>query len=229
MVDYEYCQSTLKAQFVKDFTQKNALSKLMTDSRWTDRSECFSYFWNMSNINNFLTNVQNNNEQQPDIYDTWNNETWRYDNGIVDLSIEDSITLAWIYTWAWHNAATETTSTTESNSDYFSEIWNFFHTARHRTKLIIILLLIFLILKKLLTVLFRRGYAFLNHNRMIYLKILVPRWDSKVDREQAKEVAKDMKEKIGRMTQVYTSLNKLWKLTFLDKIYYKLCLESCQV
>jgi len=30
-----------------------------------------------------------------------------------------------------------------------------------------------------------------------------------MDREQAKEIAKDMKEKIGRMTQVYMNMSKL--------------------
>ena len=36
------------------------------------------------------------------------------------------------------------------------------------------------------------------------MKIMLPRGDSKSDREVAKELAKDMKEKISRMSQVYS-------------------------
>jgi flagellar basal body-associated protein FliL len=39
-------------------------------------------------------------------------------------------------------------------------------------------------------------YDVLNKNRIIYMKIMLPRADSKADREVAKELAKDMKEKI---------------------------------
>jgi hypothetical protein len=44
---------------------------------------------------------------------------------------------------------------------------------------------------------------------MIYLKILQTRGDSKTDREANRELAKDMKEKISRMSQVYNNLYKL--------------------
>jgi hypothetical protein len=43
---------------------------------------------------------------------------------------------------------------------------------------------------------FRYGYAFLNSHRLLFLKVLLPRGDGKNDREQEKELAKDMKEKI---------------------------------
>jgi uncharacterized membrane protein YhhN len=43
---------------------------------------------------------------------------------------------------------------------------------------------------------FRYGYAFLNSHRLVFLKVLLPRGDGKSDREQEKELAKDMKEKI---------------------------------
>jgi hypothetical protein len=42
----------------------------------------------------------------------------------------------------------------------------------------------------------RYGYAFFNSHRLIFLKVLLPRGDGKSDREQEKELAKDMKEKI---------------------------------
>lgn len=39
-------------------------------------------------------------------------------------------------------------------------------------------------------------YDVMNAGRVVYLKVLLPRGDSKLDREQSKELAKDMKEKI---------------------------------
>jgi hypothetical protein len=39
-------------------------------------------------------------------------------------------------------------------------------------------------------------YDVLNAKRMEYFKIILPRGDSKNDREREKELAKDMKEKI---------------------------------
>ena len=43
----------------------------------------------------------------------------------------------------------------------------------------------------------------------MYLKITLPRNDSKQDRDQEKEIAKDMKEMIGRMAQVFHNMHKL--------------------
>jgi len=39
-------------------------------------------------------------------------------------------------------------------------------------------------------------YDVMNISRLVYLKILLPRGDDKISKEQSKEVAKDMKEKI---------------------------------
>lgn len=43
----------------------------------------------------------------------------------------------------------------------------------------------------------------------MYLHIVLPRGDDKISREQEKDVAKDMKEKLARMGQVYEALHKL--------------------
>jgi hypothetical protein len=52
-------------------------------------------------------------------------------------------------------------------------------------------------------------YDVLNANRIVYLKVILPRNDAKSDREQEKDIAKDMKEKIGRMSQVFHNAHKL--------------------
>ncbi|USN54516.1 MAG: hypothetical protein H6765_08425 [Candidatus Peribacteria bacterium] len=65
-------------------------------------------------------------------------------------------------------------------------------------------------------------YDVLNAKRMVFMKVLVPRGDSKADRDMQKELAKDMKEKIARMSQVFRSLHKLGHLTVVDNILRKI-------
>lgn len=61
-------------------------------------------------------------------------------------------------------------------------------------------------------------YDVFNSRRIIYLKILLPRGQSKLDREQEKELAKDMKEKIGRMGQVFHNFHKIGGLSLKENI-----------
>jgi len=53
-------------------------------------------------------------------------------------------------------------------------------------------MLFFIIVRNML----RFFYDVFNAGRIIYLKVLLPRGQSKLDLEQEKELAKDMKEKI---------------------------------
>jgi len=193
MISSQECRDLIKTQFQKDFNQKENLSQLMTNSRWENRTECFWYFGNMWNLQNYLTNIQNNN--------------YNADSNITN-SKDDSL----------QQNAVHTSANVSSNQDdgwWFSNFWIF-------SIYIILSIFVILIFNKLLRYTLRWGYVFLNYNRMVYMKILVPRWDSKVDREQSKELAKDMKEKIGRMSQVYLNLHKLGRLSFRDKIMYKI-------
>ena len=59
-------------------------------------------------------------------------------------------------------------------------------------------------------------YDVLNARRMVYVRIVLPRGDDKISREQARDVAKDMKEKISRMGQVFDSLHKLGQSSFYE-------------
>lgn len=61
-------------------------------------------------------------------------------------------------------------------------------------------------------------YDIFNARRLIYLKVLSPRGQSKLDREQDKELAKDMKEKIGRMSQVFHNFHKVGDLSTKESI-----------
>ena len=65
-------------------------------------------------------------------------------------------------------------------------------------------------------------YDVFNSGRIIYLKILLPRGQSKLDLEQEKELAKDMKEKIWRMAQVIHNMHKIGYLSMRDNFMRKL-------
>lgn len=69
--------------------------------------------------------------------------------------------------------------------------------------------MLILVIGKLLSKAMELIYDIANANRMVYLKIMLPRGEGKVDREENKELAKDMKEKIGRMGQVFANISKL--------------------
>jgi len=64
-------------------------------------------------------------------------------------------------------------------------------------------------------------YDVFNASRVEYLKVVMPRSDSKADREKQKELAKDMKEQISRMSQVFSSIHKLWELSVVDNVLRK--------
>jgi len=61
-------------------------------------------------------------------------------------------------------------------------------------------------------------YDVLNKHRMVYFKVIMPRLDTKADREREKDIAKDMKEKIWRMAQVFRWVHKMWSLSVWDSI-----------
>ena len=61
-------------------------------------------------------------------------------------------------------------------------------------------------------------YDVLNKHRMKYIKIIMPRLDTKADREREKDISKDMKEKIWRMAQVFRWIHKLGSLSVIDSI-----------
>lgn len=78
----------------------------------------------------------------------------------------------------------------------------------------VLLFLFFKFLRKIISFF----YDVFNANRVLYLKVILPRNDAKSDREQEKEIAKDMKEKIGRMAQVFHNVHKLGDLSTKDTL-----------
>ena len=62
----------------------------------------------------------------------------------------------------------------------------------------------------------RLGYEILMSGRLIYMKVTLPRADSKLDKER--ETKKDFKEKVGIMTVFYKSVHNLTQSSAFDTI-----------
>ena len=211
MSNLEKCQDLLKDQFLKDFWQEKNISKLMNDAWATDKVKCLKEFWSVSKISNFVSNLKNTEEQgsiSPDDY-IWiddnvsNTHNVGWEENVVDVQdFENQQTQLPI--WNLANSWTQVVS-------WLKTLWNWL-------LLIIVISLSIVIVIKLIKYILRWGYAFLNNDRLMYMKVIAPRWDSKTDREQSKDIAKDMKEKVSRMSQVLSNIHDVGGLSFSDRL-----------
>ena len=193
------CIQMLHDQFVSGwFSQIKNITKLMTDSWWQEnKSECNSYFDGISDIKSIL--------------DWWVETEKEWVVGAVKQNINwetfDNKIVASVQSISWDNI--------------FNNPWEIFHILWIIGKWIVIwfaLIILFCFFIRLLKIFLRYFYWFCNAHRIIFLKVLLPRWDGKSDREQEKEIAKDMKEKIGRMSQVLWNLHKMNEVSTYEKM-----------
>ena len=195
-ITQENCTKALHDQFIHGgFSQIDNVSKLMTSARWSDKDACFAQFNNsVVSIKNTLNTRMETEQEQ---------------------------------------IATESKNQTkqENKSDLIASVWSIsfdkmtWEDILHTLSIVgqwflisffgLILLWIFI---KMFRRFLRYAYAFCNSHRIIFLKVLLPRWDAKSDREQEKEIAKDMKEKIWRMSQVLWNLHKMNEISTHEKI-----------
>ena len=194
-IEIKQCESMLANQLVKDFSQQYNLSKL-TNSAWLqDKAECFSKMWWSSNIKKFISKIPKDYKNDNLAINTG---TEHLSDNTIQSIVQKNSSVWWIL---WHS---------------WNEIWN---NILSWLLIFILVIIIFKVFKYWL----RYLYSFINQRRFVYLKVILPKWDDKMDREQAKEIAKDMKEKIWRMSQVYTNFHKITELGTWDTFMYKLC------
>lgn len=119
-------------------------------------------------------------------------------------------------------ANTQYTTSTGSNNDRRNSTWYYVKTfwwyVIEWITIIVFIFLAFILIRRIL----ESFYDILNAKRMVYLKVMLPRGEGKIDREQEKELAKDMKEKIWRMSQVFHNFHKLGELSTIDNLMRKI-------
>jgi hypothetical protein len=111
-----------------------------------------------------------------------------------------------------HAQPTNTYQTQQVQQTNDFSISDFFAPVLHWAKIagiVILLLILTYFFWRLFKYLLAFIYDVFNAKRYIWLRVTLPRSDTKVDREKEREIAKDMKEKIARMAQVYRNLHKL--------------------
>lgn len=190
------CELQLRSTYEKNPSLWENISQLTTLAWGKEKAQCLKLMWGVSNVKTFI--FQKSSYVAP--------------KEIVEQT---------------HPAApVQTTSTQQSQSTFWDDIgmwqaltwWNYILWG---VWILFLSVVLFKFIRKLLFF----CYDVLNANRMIYLKVMLPRNDGKNDREQQKEIAKDMKEKIGRMSQVFHNLHKLWDLSAMDSflhwLFYK--------
>ncbi len=107
------------------------------------------------------------------------------------------------------NAPQKTTQATASGGTDFVDI--LMNVLSVIFNVVLLLILLFLLLK-----LIRVMYEIYNARRLVYMRVTLPRADSKLDKE--KETKKDFKEKMGIMSIFYKSIHKVSNITFWDSL-----------
>ncbi len=196
MKTLQWCQYKIQETVKINPSLEYNLSLLTREAFWIDKAECLTIMDPLT-IQTFLLSgkqVPMPDELNPDlVHNVWDNEQEAQPQE-DDIASSLQTTLS---EWLW-DIGTQAVW-------YIKQFW-----------IILWLLILWLIIWKLIKYVFEFVYDVFNAKRMIFMKIILPRWDSKSDREVQKELAKDMKEKIWRMSQVYKSMHKLWELWFAE-------------
>ena len=211
------CQQKMINTYIKNFAQKSNPSKLASDAWWNDKQVCLNEIGWYNQLNKFLNNIENSYEEQydTDLLYTGNTPIPRYEQSVAKKTQE---TENEFYSAPTEGLTTSTGSNTEINQDDLADLKLLWNWILYIFISLIAIYTSFFLIKQA----FRYVYSFLNTHRMVFIKVLLPKWDGKTDREQEKEVAKDMKEKIGRMTQLYNGLHKISEISTRDSIMHKL-------
>lgn len=135
---------------------------------------------------------------------------------IICYYAQVNLSFAWVLnTESWTNTQSNVNSST--GPGFFDSSINLVMNILYYILLWLVFIVLFYVFLKTIRFLFELYYA----KNLRYLKITLPRADSKLDKE--KETKKDFKEKIWMMSMFYKAIHKIaeaWlKDTFLNKIF----------
>ena len=234
------CQEQLIKQFRKDYSQKSNPSKLTSTAWWDKKQSCMDEIGWWEQLELYLTNIQNTySESYEPNYITVESIKAQKEKEAAEKAAQqqaqaeqtDDSFLWYLKQQLWikstkktttNNNTTNTQTTTTQTTTGAEEPYDITVTWFNWFLYWVLALFGFWIIMAIMKRVFRYIYSFCNNHRMIFIKVLLPKGDGKTDREQEKEIAKDMKEKIGRMTQLYNSLHKISALSTREKMMHKL-------
>ncbi len=236
MVDIIRCKEQLLNLYSQQPTLENYLSKLTRQARGEQKADCLQAFGTVQDVQHFLLHpediqllpeppldIPTNSEEQPVIKNDQQVDTQSPEQDTPSASDQQAEKPTTEHAAAQTTGETQTGFLAQAEQSWDAMIVTPFGEYVVMGGYIIGGIVLAIALWKSLLYLLEFLYDVLNAKRMIFLKVMLPRSDSKLDREKEKELAKDMKEKIARMSQVFRNLHKLGELSLRDTILQKLC------
>ena len=184
-----FCEQLIQNAYIKNPTSLENISQLTNIARGTGKYSCMQMMWGTIQIKNFLLG---NGYTPPKTTQWWGFSTTPSQKD--QQSIQNT-----------------TTSTLTGRKNIATEYGQY---TINGLLIFIVGIVALIIFRNML----RFFYDVFNSGRIIYLKVLSPRGQSKLDREQEKELAKDMKEKIWRMGQVFHNFHKVGNLSTKESL-----------
>jgi TraM recognition site of TraD and TraG len=200
----DQCKQKLKDTILQNPSLKDSLSKLATKAWETDKASCYDMMWWLQWVQWYVSSIKIPKVETPPTQNT-----------TTEIPIDQQPSEQPSQTRAESTIIQKAIASTW-RSQYIPKInldikQSWIYVLRW-----VLWILATIVLAKMIRYLFEFFYDVLNARRLTYLRITLPRWDDKISREQAKDVAKDMKEKLSRMGQVYDALHKLWQSSFVE-------------
>lgn len=157
------------------------ISQLTNAARGTDKTSCIEMMGGITQIKNFLLGK------------TYTPAKINQGAGFTTTpSGKDQQAIQGIQTTTTGTSTIKNTITSTTTTARKAVATEYGQYAINGIVIFVVGILMLIIIRNML----RFFYDVFNSRRIVYLKILLPRGQSKLDREQEKELAKDMKEKI---------------------------------
>ena len=225
------CDARLVEQYNINRSLKSNLSKLTSTAWGAQKTECLKEMGGYSQISVFLSNVdkygserpnslkntQSSSEQTTPVIPSQNpqKEEKNQTSSVVSGQNQASDHGQMIQNLKIQYLTGETAKIVDQGLETMHQVGQWIGYG-------FLVILAIILLTWIGRVFMRYIYSFLNTSRMIYLKVMLPKTDGKTDREQEKEIAKDMKEKVSRMSQLYSGLHKISDLSTKESMMHKI-------
>ncbi len=225
------CDARLVEQYNINRSLKSNLSKLTSTAWGAQKTECLKEMGGYSQISVFLSNVdkygserpnslkntQSSSEQTTPVIPSQNTqkEEKNQTSSVVSRQNQASDHGQMIQNLKTQYLTGETAKIVDQGLETMHQVGQWIGYG-------FLVILAIILLTWIGRVFMRYIYSFLNTSRMIYLKVMLPKTDGKTDREQEKEIAKDMKEKVSRMSQLYSGLHKISDLSTKESMMHKI-------
>ena len=225
------CDARLVEQYNINRSLKSNLSKLTSTAWGAQKTECLKEMGGYSQISVFLSNVDKYGSERPNSLKNTQSSSEQTTPVIPSQNTQKEDKNQTSSIVSGHNQTSDhgqmiqnlkTQYLTGETAKIVDQGLETMHQVGQWIGYGFLVILAIILLTWIGRVFMRYIYSFLNTSRMIYLKVMLPKTDGKTDREQEKEIAKDMKEKVSRMSQLYSGLHKISDLSTKESMMHKI-------